>query len=72
MFMLAKAEQKSTSHLKYATRNRLSARLKVQTVARRKLTRADAFTRWWVSVKQCCEIQCEVLEFSEEQKWLGL
>ncbi len=45
-----------------------------QTAARCELTRADEFTRWWdghASTKQRCEIQCEVLEFSDEHKWLA-
>ncbi len=46
--------------------DRLSARIKVQTAVWHKLTRADAFTRWWdghASTKQRCEIQCEALAF---------
>ncbi len=43
-------------------------RIKVQTAARRELTRADALGH--ASIKQRCEIQCEVLEFSDEHKWL--
>ncbi len=36
--------------------------------ARRELTRADALGH--ASIKQHCEIQCEVLEFRDEHKWL--
>ncbi len=59
-------ERNSATHLNFI---RLSVRIKVQSAARRELTRADALGH--ASIKQHCEIQCEVLEFSDEHKWLG-
>ncbi len=61
-----KAERNSVTHLNRT--DRLSPRIKVQSAARHKLTRADALGH--ASIKQRCEIQCEALEFSDEHKWL--
>ncbi len=64
MFM----RQKRNETARLIWMDRLSARIKVQTAAQRELTRADALGH--ASTKQRCEIQWEVLAFSDEHKCL--
>ncbi len=64
-----KAERNIANLFKSRHTECLSAWIKVQSAARRELTRADALGH--ASIKQRCEIPCEALEFSDEHKWLG-
>ncbi len=68
MFYSAKSRTKQRDSFESRPTDCLSARVKVQTAARRELTGADVVYLGHASTKQRCEIQCEAIAFSDEHK----